>query len=102
MYVDDRSRSSGAFLRAIRAAPGFWLRVTVTASFALSLWVTEGPRPVLVAVCIGAGVALVVGYPLFRRRGRFRVGDRTVRADALVVRCVSVRELDASVRGLGG
>lgn len=67
--MEDR-RDFRAFLGAMRAAPGFWLRVLAVAFFAGSLATTKGIKAAIEAVLLGVVVLVGVGYPLFRRRGR--------------------------------
>lgn len=67
--MEDR-RDFRAFLAAVRAAPGFWLRVLAVVFFAGSLATTKGIKTTVGAVLLGVVVLVCVGYPLFRRRGR--------------------------------
>lgn len=67
---DRNDRSIRAFLRAIRAAPGFGLRVVAMTGFALSMAAAKGVRAMIGALLLGAVLGFVVGYALFRRSGR--------------------------------
>jgi hypothetical protein len=70
MGVVPADRSFLAFGAAIRATPGFWLRVIATASLALALAATKGVCTAAAALLIGLAVLVAIGYPLFRTRGR--------------------------------
>jgi ABC-type dipeptide/oligopeptide/nickel transport system permease subunit len=63
-------RTVRAFLTAIRASPAFGMRVAATLAFAVSLVLTKGFATAIFALVLGAVLGLVIGYPLFRRRGR--------------------------------
>jgi hypothetical protein len=54
----------------MRASSGFWFRILAVAFFAASLIVTKGAKTAVEALLIGAVVVVVIGYPIFRRRGR--------------------------------
>jgi hypothetical protein len=68
--VEHGSGSFRAFLRAMREAPGFWFRLCALALFGVSLTVTNGVRTAVEALLLGGLVLVVIGYPLFRKRGR--------------------------------
>lgn len=63
-------RSFGAFLRAIRDAPGFSARVAGTTALALSVTLGKGWTTAAWATATGIVVLVLIGYPRFRRRGR--------------------------------
>lgn len=65
-----------AFLRAIRAEPGFGLRLIAAAAFALGLLLAKGFIAVLIALATGVALGVVIGYPYFRGRGRLLGGSR--------------------------
>lgn len=71
------SRSFSAFLRAVRETRVFWLRTAAVATLGTSLLVTKGVLTTITALVIGVLIGVLVGYPLFKKRGRVpRAGVR--------------------------
>lgn len=64
---DDRSFL--AFLVAIRTYPGFRTRVAVAACFMAVLARQSGVQTALLTVAGALGLALAIGYPMWRRLG---------------------------------
>jgi hypothetical protein len=59
-------------MRAIRSYPGFGARVAVAACFCVALAAEKGFDAAALAVAGGAGIGVVVGYPIWRRTGTRR------------------------------
>ncbi len=63
-------RSVGAYFRAIRDRPGFGARVMAAGSFSLAVVASEGVIDALMLLAVVLVASVLIGYPIWRRRGR--------------------------------
>ena len=68
--LPPQQRTLGAFLRAIRSSPTFWIQTLAVCSFALASAIKGGIVTMLLWASVGVLLLVGIGYPLFRRRGR--------------------------------
>lgn len=69
-WVPPGERTFGAYLRAIHSAPTFRVQTLAVFVFGLGVVIRSGVLVMLMWLGIGLAILVVLGYPLFRRRGR--------------------------------
>lgn len=66
---DDFDRSFVGYLRTLWSGPGFAVRVAAGVVFAVALFLEKGARTLAIVVVGVRVLAVVLIYPLYRRRG---------------------------------
>lgn len=67
--TEDFDRSFSGYLHSLSSSPGFAWRAGAGLAFGLSLFLSKGIRTLAVVVLAVGLVALLVVYPIYRRRG---------------------------------
>lgn len=66
---DGDGRRFRDYLDVLRSSPGFGVRVAAAAVFGLALALDKGPKTLAFVVLAVVALAVLVIYPIFRRKG---------------------------------